>query len=274
LSNIIKSRFIYLNGDDRKIIDSNERSEKIRLISLGTQRKNCAKTKEENAAEKQGAGTFTEGLMATVIDKISSEEEEEILKQHERIIEEAKEEAAKILTAARLDAEKESELIYEKARNKGYQDGIREGMDEVQEKQKELNQLVEKQKQDYLTQINNLEPQFAEIVAILVERITDTIVEDKKNVIHYLIHKAIMNADNNNYYNIRISKDDFEFVMSKKEELAILLKEEATITITLDEELDKNQCMIETDTSIIDCSLDVQLNNLIQDIKLLSIRKE
>ena len=44
--------------------------------------------------------------------------------------------------------------------------------------------------------------------------------------------------------------------------------------IGLDKTLEKNQCVIEMDNGIIDCSLDVQLEALKQDLKLLSIQKE
>jgi flagellar assembly protein FliH len=142
---------------------------------------------------------------------------------------------------------------------------------EVQEKQNQLNQLIDKQQQDYLDQMKDLEPKFAEALALLVKSLTGVVAEDKHDIICYLIHKAILNADSSKYYIIRTSKEDYESAMSKKVELETMVKEGTSIEIVLDKDLEKNQCLIETDTIIIDCSLDVQLNNLIQDIKLLSI---
>ncbi len=275
MSNVIKSRFIYVNDSNKKIIDSNEKCEKIRLVNLDKQLETCGVHKETASGEKEGKGSFTEGLKATVIDKVSSKEEEKLVRQqNDRILEEARKEAAQILAAAKLDAEKASELICEEARKNGYEDGLQKSMEKIQEKQTKLDQLIDRQNQEYLAQINNLEPQFTDIVSLLVEKITGIVVEDKKHVIQYLIHNAIMNTDNSRSYVIRVSKEDYEFVLSKKEELGILVKDNAVIDVTLDKDLDKNQCMIETDTGIIDCSLDIQLSNLIQDIKLLSIRKE
>lgn len=275
MSNVIKSRFIYLSDDNKKIIDSNEKSEKIRLINLDKQFNSRSVRKGAAPAAEEEEGVFTEGLKVTVIDRVSPEEEEELLKlKREQIIEEAKEEAARILKAAEQEAVKASGKIYEEAREKGYQEGIQKSRVEAQEKQKELDLLIDKQNQEYLQRINDLEPGFAEIVAMLVEKMTGILVEDKKEVIFYLIHKAILNADNSKSYIIRTSRGDYEFVMSKKVEIETLVKEDTSIEIVLDKELDKNQCMIETDTSIIDCSLDVQLNNLIQDIRLLSCRKD
>ncbi len=271
MSNIIKSRFIYVNGENKKVIDSNERSEQFRLINLTKQFNTDSAWEETAAVKEEESAIFTEGIKATVIDTVLQEEEEEVWNQkREEILNEAKEQAEQILKSAELEAKSTSELLYEEARNKGYQDGLEKGMSEIRQKEIELEQLTRKQNLEFLDQINNLEPQFAEIVALLVERVTGIIAEDKKEVIHYLIHKAMLNADNSKTYIIRSSPDDFDFIMSKKDELIALVKEETTVDITLDKELLKNQCLIETDTSIIDCSLDVQLSNLIQDIKLLS----
>ena len=43
-----------------------------------------------------------------------------------------------------------------------------------------------------------------------------------------------------------------------------------SLEIVKDATLERNQCLIETDGGIFDCSLDVQLENLIMDVKALS----
>ena len=41
--------------------------------------------------------------------------------------------------------------------------------------------------------------------------------------------------------------------------------------IVEDATMKKNQCIIESDTGVYDCSLDIELNNLIKDIKLVKL---
>lgn len=48
------------------------------------------------------------------------------------------------------------------------------------------------------------------------------------------------------------------------------MSREVNIDIVEDTGLERNQCMIETNTGIFNCSLDIELNNLIKNIKLLS----
>jgi flagellar assembly protein FliH len=60
-----------------------------------------------------------------------------------------------------------------------------------------------------------------------------------------------------------------EYLISRKNDLLNVLPTDATLRIVEEINLTKNQCLIETDQRVIDCSLDVQLNNLITDLKLL-----
>jgi flagellar assembly protein FliH len=116
----------------------------------------------------------------------------------------------------------------------------------------------------------SLEPQMAKIIASLVEKITGIVVEDKKEVILYLITNAIQNYDKSDNYTIKVSKDDFENVSENREMLLSAIGKEVPVTITEDAGLTKNQCLIETDQHVINCSLDIQLNNLITDLKLIA----
>ena len=275
LSNIIKSEFIYVNGENKKIIDSNGRSETIRMIHFNRQLDKISHEDEFAVTNETGAGTFTEGLKATVISEILSEEDEKLQQQQvTQIISEAHIQAAQILKKAEIDAKIMVDLLLKDTGKKGYEDGLQQGIAEVEREKKKLDELTQKQNKEYLEQIETLEPQFGQIVSSLIKKITGIIVEDKKEVILYLIHNAMIHADNSKNYIIKVSKGDYDFVLSKKEELFNLISGDITIDVTADKDLDKNQCLIVTDTRIIDCSLDVQLSNLIQDIKLLSNQKE
>jgi flagellar assembly protein FliH len=273
LSNVIKSRYIYLNNDNKKIIDSNELSERFRILNLNCQvndkKINSSTLGGKAAVEEDG---FTEGLNVTLVNPDTTSEQDELLKlKEEHILQKAREEADRIIEEAKQTAQGNVNTIYEEAKNKGYQDGFQKAMEEVSKKKNELEALIEKHNQEYLNKLNEMEPEIAELVAMLVSKMTGILAENNKNVIHYLIQNAIQNADNSNSFVIRVSEEDFEFLLSKKVELESLVKENTFIDIVPDKELKKNQCFIEADSCIIDCSLDTQLNNLVQDLKLLSI---
>lgn len=116
--------------------------------------------------------------------------------------------------------------------------------------------------------LDQMEGEVADLVASLVTKITGVLADDKKDLILYLVEKGLKNYDNLDSYNIRVSSSDYDFVLSKKEYLEDITG--CDIQITADSQLSKNQCLIETESRVIDCSLDVQLNNLANDLKLLA----
>lgn len=276
LSNLIKSRYVYVNDENRKIIDSNGKSEELRTIYLNRRPEQLpgdTKASKEDSSDSEDI-VFREGLQVSVIDNVLPEEEEKQLRmQGEQIIADAREEADRIRKQAEEEAGIAAQEILEEAGKKGYEDGLQKGMAEADRVKAELEELKQKHNEEYLEQIAGLEPAFGEIVAQLVEKLTGVAVEDKKNVILYLIHNSIMDSNNSKSYAIRVSKEDYDYVLSRKEELYRLVTQDTVIDIISDKNLERNQCLIETDAGMLDCSLDVELANLIQDIKLLSKQK-
>lgn len=286
LSNIIKSRYVYLNEIDRKMIDTNERSEEFRVIHL---QQYAAKSKSSHKSlfsslEKDSShppdsldGDFTEGIAAALVEDGTSNEmelTEYASKEYSDIIKKAREDAERILSEAREEAEKNKEALYMEAKEAGFRDGMKEAQQEIIKAQQRADEFCEAYKSKIDRQIEELEPEFANVVALLVEKMTGVLVEDRRDIILYLIHNAMNQSYNHKSYLIKVSKEDYEFVLSKKQELTDLISGDISLEIIKDNELTKNQCMIETDTSVIDCSLDMQLHRLTEDIKLLSVIRE
>ena len=69
---------------------------------------------------------------------------------------------------------------------------------------------------------------------------------------------------------IKVSPDDYSFLINNQGKIYCAMSREVNIDIVEDVTLERNQCMIETNTGIFNCSLDIELNKLINNIKLLS----
>ena len=115
----------------------------------------------------------------------------------------------------------------------------------------------------------SLEPQMAEVIASLVEKITGILIEDNE-VILYLVDKALKNMDKSEEYTLKVSKEDYKYISMHRELLLAAIGREVLLYIVEDANLEKNQCLIETELKVINCSLDVQLSNLITDLKLIA----
>ncbi|BCJ95248.1 hypothetical protein acsn021_28170 [Anaerocolumna cellulosilytica] len=277
MSNIIKSRYVYVDGGEKKVIDSNERSEEFRLIDFLNRKRESVDHSETEGQHPPDLDGFTQGIAATIVD-IAVEQEEIPQKTPEEILREAQEqateEAERIIKEAEEAAAATSEKMYEEAKSRGYAEGLKKGMEEADEMKRDLQEAKIRQEEEFSEQLLLLEPQLADILTMLLEKMTGVLAKEYKQIVYHLIHNAMYHADNSKNFIIKISKEDYESVHSRIAELLTLVSPETVIEVVIDKELTKNQCMIETDTSIIDCSLDTQLNNLMRDIKLLSIQTE
>jgi flagellar assembly protein FliH len=215
---------------------------------------------------KQPEG-FVEGLKAVVVDALTSYEETN--EMNTKAIEDATNEAKHILEQAKKEAEKMKQEAFAAAQKKGYEEGILKAKNETQKLKAEYEQKSSRLIQEYEAMTKEMEPQMVHIIASLVEKMTGIISQDREEVILYLVDKAIKNMDKSDQYTIKVSKEDFEYISMRKNLLLAAIGRETQLYITEDAGLKKNQCFIETDVKIINCSLDTQLNNLITDLKLI-----
>lgn len=288
LSNVIKAYSIRYNDQDKHVIDTNAAAdEKVKYYLDLLQ----IEQEEKTSKQAKSAEGFVEGLTAATVEETPEEAEpsnvktdilrselekrqqqsvNEVSEKAKAIIEEAKNEVAKMLAGAKADAETLSSRIKEQAKQEGYQEGKKLAQIELEKAKQELKAKEEKIKNDYELKIRNFEPVFADLLISYIKKFTGVLLEDKKDIVLYLIEQELLNIESSNTYLIRVSKDDYDLVHSKKNEIAWNLKENAEFEIVEDRMLSRAQCMIETDSRIIDCSLDVQLKNLVHDLKLLA----
>ena len=52
------------------------------------------------------------------------------------------------------------------------------------------------------------------------------------------------------------------------------VRKDVHIEIVTDPSMKRNECLIDTDTGVYDCSLDIQMENLINDIRILACTGE
>ena len=163
--------------------------------------------------------------------------------------------------------------MFEAARAEGYEAGETEIEQErmrlqreYAEKTKELEAAFEKKKRD-------LEPQAVDVVVDLLQSLTGVLLQERKGIVTYLITKALSDTERSGAFLIRVSKEDYEEVKNNADAFRNMFEREVTLEVVQDIFLQKGECIIETDSSVIDCSLGTQLEGLIEDIRLLSVRE-
>lgn len=242
MSNFIKSNSVTVNEIKSKAIDTHLRKEAE--ISI--------KRKESIAR----------------LSKEHFDKTDEVELAH-KILEDAKRDAEKVLSDAITKAEEIKHDAFIEASKSGYEDGFEKANKELLAKIKQLQEKEDELHVKYKKKQEDLEPEFVALTIELIEKLTGVIAEDYQEVIIYLINNAINNIDKSDNYLIKVSPDDYQYVNDNKQDF-IQGHSNSRFDIKVDPNLTKNQCIIETNSQISDCSLNTQLENLKTSLKMLS----
>lgn len=274
MSNLLKRGTTTIS--EERIIDYNE------LIKLKL--KNIANDRENHG--NVDADGFVNGLKADVVEQLltgsdedgeTAQSQEDVNNQIAAALEEANEQAQTIRDEANevlAQAHMEARKIIEDAKRTGYEQGAQNAREEYNAKADELERDYEAKKAQLEKEYNDMkasmEPELVETITEVFKKITYTVAEDNKDIIIGLINGVMKNTDISNEFIIKVSPEDYKFLVNNQGKIYCSVSKEVTMDIVEDATMKKNQCIIESDTGVYDCSLDIELNNLIEDIKLLS----
>lgn len=279
MSNLIKSAFFNVEQEDKRIIDSDSHVEEFIPNIFSAAIENYGDNENDDVSfqdgEKDIEASYHDGMSVIRIDDVLEEEkqklEEENRQKAAEILEEANEKASKIINEANENSDRIKKEAYEEGMNQGLSDGRQQAQEEADMLRKEFESECDK-RMDQITQYeNSLESKFADILIGLVTKITGIVCEDKKDVIIYLIDNALHNVSKSKDITIRVSKNDIMTVESEKDKFIDGLSDDVSLDIVEDDSLSDNQCIIETESGVIDCSLDAQLDNLKEQLRLIAM---
>ena len=126
-------------------------------------------------------------------------------------------------------------------------------------------------KQKYDEKQREMEPYLVSELSGIYEHLIGVELSQYKNVLMYLIEGTLHNTEASQSYLIHVSEHDFSYVsMQKAQLIADGGLGNATVDVIEDQTLSKNECLIETENGIFDCSLSVQLEELKRKLMLLA----
>ena len=269
MSNLLKYNHVVVKNEDKHVIDSNELLKNILSAKKNTTSGNSFA--EKSIPDPDG---FVRGIDAARVEKLISDEEEQQDDNNAGILEDARKQAEDILE----DAKKQAEDILKDAKENGYREGYEKGTIESKQKsdglqaklEADYKSMSEKLQNEYDEKYQVMESELVDTLMEVFSKVTLTIAEDKKDLVLLLIQRTLKDADANKDFLIRISDVDYGFVMNSIDKLYDCVSLDSKIEVVRDNTLKKNQCIIETDAGAFDCSLAIQLEGLISEIKLLS----
>lgn len=283
MSNLIKTAYFNVTDNEKRMIDSDSHVEEyIPGIYSQTVQTKAMQFPDFSGEDFDGPDSqegmeisFKEGMNVINMDDVLENERkllsDELSIESNKILEDARAEAEQIIQAAQAEAGQIRSDAYEEGKAAGIDDGRTEAETELAEQKRLLDEQYDERFRQLDEQEKQLEPKFADIMAGLIGKVTGILCEDKKEVIIYLIDSALHGIERTSRILLRVSREDLGNVTMHRGELSESIKSGVEFDIMEDTSLSHNQCIIETDNRIIDCSLDTQLLALGEQIKLLSI---
>lgn len=278
-SNLLKYNFTYVNGDEKRVIDTNElAAKKIEVLAS-----------RQSAASDEDAG-FAGGLDAERIEELFADADGEggqsgsnLMKAMpevpagptpEELLAEAQQKITAMQDAAKAELEQERQRVLAEARETGYAEGSRKAAGEYRTKQQELENYRASLEEEYRKNIDELEPKFIDTLTGIYEHLFHVELENYRDILVYLIHSAMRKAEGARDFIVHVSGDDYPYVsMQKKQLLTGLSAPGAAVEVIEDALLGKNECTIETNAGIFDCGLETELTELTKKLKLLSYER-
>jgi len=231
------------------------------------------------------SGGFVSGLGAETLDVSLEEGTGNVVKAQEDpgvVLEQAKNEAQEILNEARINAihiqeearakaEIEKNEILAQARQQGYEEGLAKTKVQLEAKEREYQEKARRLEEEYQQQVDVLEPQFIDTITGIYEYIFHVELGAYRDILIHLISTTIRKLEGSHDFMIHVSKEDYPYVsMQKKQMLSGAVSGNCNVDVMEDMTLEKNQCMIETESGIYDCGLGTQMSELMRKLHLLS----
>lgn len=263
LSNLLKQCFVISHENEKRVINADEKYN------------NAFHQIEEETVSNSEA--IIDGFIAGLeVDEVVSEPQitpEELLeqarKEAETILATAKAEALKIAD----DAQKEAEMLFEQQKIEGYNAGASKMQEDLENEktrmQEELIQLKHKLKSDHEAKMASMESDIVDAIVAVFNRVFDIQFDNKKQILLHLVNNTLMNVEVGKEFHIRVSEANYKFIESRIGDIKEKIGNDINVEIVNDMTLGPEDCIIETESGVFNCGIDMELANLEKDIRSL-----
>lgn len=291
-SNLLKGSWVQLQSDETRVINNNELiGKRLNGGETGGGSRSGAGAEEGPAQEP---GVFYGGLHAAQLspDELAGlvgdpDEGSAVIKAQEpelppqpvydgpspeELIAEAQEEIGRMRAEAQQEIETLKAQAAEKGRAEGKDQGYRDGKAAAQT---ELETAKRQLDADYEKKLQEMEPEMVRQLAGIYEHIFHVELGAYQGLVMQLLESCMQKTEGSSNYIVHVGPDDYPFVSMQKNRLTEAMgNKNASLEVVEDATMKKNECMIEADGGIYDCSLDVQLEALRRQLILLSYEGE
>ena len=267
MSNLYKQYWVSNQQGNARVINPNSLLEERMAKELERQR-------AEQQRQAELAGCFEAGIVrgdTEVIEEVPEVDPvEQATEEAERILADAKAQAQAVLNQAYLDAKN----LREDAKVQGFAEANITMQKELKEKRETLEAEYSARRRDleqeYTSKRDHMEADLVDVILDVFNKVFHIQFDNKKHILMHLINDAILNIEGDRNFRIKVADSNVLFLENHREDILERVGHGIELEFIADSTMDGNDCLIETDSGVFDCSLGTQLENLIKDIRSLS----
>ncbi len=286
LSNLFKAGFVNYDNTEAFVIDSNElanrKIEEFHELELKKQREMGGE--EEMHPEEMLEEDFVPSIDMEQLSQLTEDQDEMVetfpdpqfdmeamQAEMDLKLQQAQEQADAIIQDAQQQAQSIMESAAQEGRSQGYEAGYQEGVAAAEALKAEIEQQRGDLEAEYQQIVDGLEPEMVDVLTQIYEHVLGIELRDDKGIILHLLKTTLSRIEPGSNLIVHVSSDDYDDVIDARASLdACITSPNTTMEIIEDPLLKENECMIESDSGIFDCSLGVELSELSRKLKLLS----
>lgn len=247
LSRVIKSCKPSESGKPEREI----RLKKVEMATFQYEETGIAETEEQ---KKERQATAKEAEFNQLNEELKRQQEELELKWNQ-----FEEEA----NAAREDIQKQAEGIFNEAAengfNQGHQEGLEQGKAQFDEQIQNARQMIELARQDVIRRIEEAEPDILELSIATAARILGNELNYNDQNWIGMVKKAIYEVREQEEIKVYVPPHWYPVTLQGQPELQEVAVQVGELIVLPDEQLEGNQCILETPYGRVDASMDTQL---------------
>ncbi len=290
MSNLFKAGFVNYDNSEAFIIDSNDlANKKIEAFKeMEFRKQNTAVSPDDEFSVNLEEDDFVPGIDMEQLSQLT--EDQNILEPYQTDpqfdmeamqaeidlkLQQAQEQADAIIQQAQEQAQGMLDQAIAEGHQQGYDAGYAEGVAAAEALKNDIEQQKGELEAEYQKIVDELEPEMVDVLTQIYEHVFNVDLRDDKGIILHLLKSTLSRIEPGNDLIVHVSSDDYDEVIDEKESLeASITSPSTTMEIIEDPLLKENECMIESDSGIFDCSLGVELSELSRKLKLLSFDRK
>lgn len=183
-------------------------------------------------------------------------------KQADTLVREAELEARKIIDQTKKETEKQRNSVLEEARNSGYETGYNEGKKQYEDLIREAQSVLEDTRAKCRDTIDGMESDIVEMIIDIAKKVIGMELETNKDVVITLAKEAFDRCINKEGMVLRVSSDDYDYVVQNKEKILSAVNGVEDFDIRKESAMRAGSCIVETQFGNIDTGVQTKIGKI------------